>query len=859
MKRNQISLLLSSLVLSTTIIVGCNSGASSNGSTSSPETITTARQVPISISPMAAIPLTGVGHQFTLRISNGSSADYTLNSIEVIDPLTGKNANDKIIVNSALCEKIAKNSYCAIKITPQKVDSSAAFIIRAHVSSNGKQETISQLIRISDKIKAHNGIYYNNDIGEVVANSKSKYTLALPVVLDDSFSDMKVTNGLLDCEGKSKGSSCTYILNGSISGDKTLVATNIEGTHKQSGRKEQLLKSDTLVRTNMDYTKVVLSQPADIKADENGNHKPTTIFAYNLGNVPATDVAVTASTGFVPDVSKCTAGITGGDACTITANVDNAGNQVSVSGSLVLKYSGADKKDEEVSTQLFYDATHLDVDLELEPEGNSSDFKDVLVGTSKTLIYTLKNTGKKTLTDITVGLDDNVGFSYSASSCPTSLESGKECKIEVTYTPPASTNGQSSNTALMVTAKYNAVEGENTVEKTIYAETPISYSSLAVFTQFNVNPRLHSFAAPIGGTDIRSYTITNVSNYASSLAPAAIVGSHSLDPNEFTFDDGCKTLDPTKSCVIAATFAPTQNHTIKDMKINVLATGLNGVSATENIELIAHLNSSNATANAEPNISVRGPIIGQTEGSNNSPDFAEITNAGTYPTEIKFGMFEGRSVVLEYIFENAANAGIANNFNVAVGGMPSVFELEKDGATTNCPVGDKTGVLNPGSECSVWIQIPKEKYFAAGMLNGTTLVEGLSLPYSYENLDKKSYEDKVTDPVTITVSNEVADKLTLKAEAKRANDKIDVELEVTHAGLNPLVSKTDTDVVVTATIKGMPAQSLPACTAGISTKTCTVLELPASFPKGEHSLDVTIHPLGNDKLKQHKVVKFEVK
>ncbi len=627
MKRNQISLLLSSLVLSTTIIVGCNSGASSNGSTSSPETITAARQVPISISPMAAIPLTGVGHQFTLRISNGSSADYTLNSIEVIDPLTGKNANDKITVNSALCEKIAKNSYCAIKITPQKIDSSAAFIIRAHLSSNGKQETISQLIRISDKIKAHNGIYYNNDIGEVVANSKSKYTLALPVVLDDSFSDMKVTNGLLDCEGKSKGSSCTYILNGSISGDKTLVATNIEGTHKQSGQKEQLLKSDTLVRTNMDYTKVVLSQPTDIVADENGNHKPATIVAYNLGNVPATDVVVTTSTGFTPNASKCTAGITGGDSCTIDANLDNAAGQVSVSGSLVLKYSGAGKTGEEVSTQLFYDATHLDVNLELKPEGNnSSDFNGVLVSTSKTLTYTLKNTGKKTLTDIKIGLDDTVGFSSPTSLCPTSLESGKECTIDVTYTPRAPTNTQST-TALMVTAKYNAVEGKNTVEKTIYTETPISYSSLDVITQFYVDPRFgHSFAAQIGGkSDTRSYRITNVSNYASSLDPAMITGGHGLDSNEFTFDDGCeKTLDPTNtntnSCEIVATFAPTKIHTIKDMKVRVVARGLEEVAVTKDIELIAHLTSSTATANAEPNISVRGPIIGQFEGSNNKPE-----------------------------------------------------------------------------------------------------------------------------------------------------------------------------------------------------------------------------------------------
>lgn len=711
MKRNQISLLLSSLVLSTTIVVGCNSGASSNGSTSSPETITTARQVPISISPMAAIPLTGVGHQFTLRISNGSSADYTLNSIEVIDPLTGKNANDKITVNSALCEKIAKNSYCAIKITPQKIDSSAAFIIRAHVSSNGKQETISQLIRISDKIKAHNGIYYNNDIGEVVANSKSKYTLALPVVLDDSFSDMKVTNGLLDCEGKSKGSSCTYILNGSISGDKTLVATNIEGTHKQSGQKEQLLKSDTLVRTNMDYAKVVLSQPTDIVADENGNHKPATIVAYNLGNVPATDVVVTTSKGFTTGDNGCTAGITGGDNCTIDANLGNAADQVSVSGSLVLTYSGEDKTDEEVSTQLFYDATHLGVDLELKPEGNSSDFNDVLVTTSKTLTYTLKNTDKKTLTDITVGLDDKVGFSYLASSCPTSLESGKECKIEVTYTPRASTNGQSSITALMVTAKYNAVEGKNTVEKTIYAETPISYSSLDVITQFNVSPqRGQSFAAQIGGEDIRKYIITNVSNYASSLAPAVIAGSHGLNPNEFTFDGGCeKTLDSSnRSCEIVATFAPTQIHTIKEMKISVVATGLDGVSVTKDIDLIAHLTSSTATANTGPNISVTGPIIQQIEGSNNS-DFATIDDISK-PTSISFGMFEGRSVVLQYIFKNADNAGIANNFNVAVGGMSSVFELQNNGgATPNCPVGDKTGVLNPNSECSVWIQVPKEK------------------------------------------------------------------------------------------------------------------------------------------------------
>lgn len=842
MKRNQISLLLSSLVVSTSIIAGCNSGTSSSSPQATSETISTARQVPVSISPMAAIPLTGVGHQFSLRISNAAATDYTLDSIEVIDPLTGR-STDKVIINSATCEKIAKNSYCVVKVTPQ-VDKSSAFIIRARVSGDGKQETISQLLRVSDKIKAHNGIYFNNDINEVVANGKSKYTLALPVVLDDDFSTLKVSNGLLDCEDKSKGSACTYILNGAISADKTLVATNIEGTHKHSGQKEQLLKSDTLVRTNIDYSKILLSQPADIVADKDGKHTPATVIAYNLGNLEATDIDVTASQGFSA-TNNCGTTLAGGNSCIIPVDVANSSDLVSVSGSLTLKYDNPQKT---ASTQLFYDAANLDAKLTLTPVGNP-DFENVLVTDTRRATYTLENTGDKTLTDIQIGLDGN-GFSHT--SCPASLAAGETCQIEVTYTPRSPDSGL---TNLVVTGKYKVKEGQVTEDKTIYANVAIDYSSDAVFTRFHVSPELgYNFAAQHGGSISKSYKITNLSNYPSTLSAATIATNAATAAGEFTVDNGCETtLTNNGSCDLKATFTPTKDYDIKGIEITVPATGF-GAAPANDIKMTANL-SSNATTAAEPDIEVHPVFVLQYEGANSSASFATINDLAN-PTEISFGLFSGRRVVLQYIFENKAGAGAANNFNVAVGGIPSAFEVEA--RNTNCPLGQTAGILQAGTECHVAVKIPKDKYFAAGMLNGVSLAENLVLPYSYENLATNTYEEKSTTPVELNISNRVADGLTLKAEAKAANDKIDVELEVTHTGLNQLVSTTDTEISVSATIKGMPASASQSCDLAAGTTTCTVLKLPLSFPKGEHSLDVTITPKGNANLKQHKVVKFTV-
>ncbi|AUR51928.1 choice-of-anchor D domain-containing protein [Aquella oligotrophica] len=840
MKRNQISLLLSSLVISASILAGCNSGTSSAGSSTATETATEVRQSPVGISPMAAIPLTGVGHQFTLRISNSSANDYSLDKIEVIDPLTGRSALDKVSVNRDLCEKVAKNSYCAIKITPQ-VDKSAAFIIKATLSANGKQEVVSQLIRISDKVKSHNSIYFTNDISEVVADKKSNYTLALPVVLDDDFSAMKVSNGLLDCEGKSKGSSCTYILNGSISADKTLVATNIEGTHKKDGTKEQLLKSNTLVRANMNYTKVLLSQPADIVAKKDGSaHDPVSVIAYNLGNVAATDINVKTSVGFSA-TNTCGTELGGGTGCAIPVSVTNSDEQVSVSGSLTFEYN----RGKSASTQLFYDALNLDTKLELTPKGNP-DFNSMVIGDQpRTAIYTLTNSGDKTLTGIQIRLD---APDFSHSLCPSALASGETCDITVTYNPQAVNSG---NTNLAVTGKYTTKEGQTTTDKTIYAATPITYSALNAFTSFKVSPELgHNFVAKTGTSVSHDYTITNVSNYASTLSAAKVSTNVASTAGEFTLDKGCETTLNANggSCKLGAIFAPKVDHNIKDIAITVPASGPNG-SAGEDLELKANLFSKADAADA-PNITVVGPIVFPYEG-NLGGSFVVDADDMFAATRISFGMFSGRKVSLHYTFENKG-PGAANNFNVAVSGISSSFAIDID--NTNCPIGETSRVFAKDDKCDVSVNIPKEKYFAAGMLNGADFTDNLVLPYSYENLATTTYEEKTTNPVEVKISTNVAEGLTLTPKMDGNNVILDVE----HAGLNKLVSKTDTEITVSATIKGIPDPKLSCDVAAGSLKECTVLKLPASFPKGEHSLDVTITPKSDANLKQHRVVKFTV-
>ncbi len=342
-------LLMGVALLSATTITGCTSGGGSAASKADGTGTAVTRHNPITISPMASIPAAGVGHEFSLRINNDSKQNYTVDKIEVIDPLTEKSAEKQVVLNTAACDKVAKGSFCTVGFKPL-VANSSAYIIKATLSSGTQTETASQLIRINQKMVARDGIYFNNDINEIMADSNGKYSLSLPIVLNQDFQSIKVTNGRLDCESKSKGSACTYTLAGSVSADKSLVATNVEliTPSKTYSSTTTQIKSDTLVRTNRpNYARILLSQPLDIKAELDGTQTPAKIVAFNLGNESATNVTVSSSSGFTA-TSDCNTLLSPGSTCGINVTLAKGKEEekeLSITGSIGVKYksSGSDQ------------------------------------------------------------------------------------------------------------------------------------------------------------------------------------------------------------------------------------------------------------------------------------------------------------------------------------------------------------------------------------------------------------------------------------------------------------------------------------------------------------------------------------
>lgn len=865
MKINKTFTLLSSLLLATTIITGCSSGNGSSGKTINPPgPIASTDKQPITISPMGSIPLTGVGHKFSVRINNASDDDYILSKIEMIDPLTGKSALEHMALNSASCEKIAKNSYCIVQVTP-KINKSAAFIVKATLTSAGKKEVVSQMIRVSDKIKARNGVYFDNDIKELMASAKGKYSLVLPMVLDDDFKSLKVSNGFINCESNAKGSACTYILNGSINGDKTMVATNVEGVHK-NGRSENLIKSDTLVRTNNpDYSHILLSQPEDIVANTDGSHNAANIVAFNLGNQKATGIALEIPQGFaVTNTCRNPNVMDKNETCVLNVTLAPAQNEFSLAGSLTVRYTGGNTP--KIATAgLFYDASALGLGLEI--DGTDRFFISTLTNTTKQTDYTIKNTGSKIIKDIKVNFTSNDLTAVVDPNCPDDLVAGQVCKVTVSYAPT-----QEKNAAFAKLAVTGVFEQTGNITKSIYVEKAIEYSAVTTASLFQLRPDFHPFVAVTNDSaHVREYTIVNISNYPAQFAPSPTIAATGLqDQNEFGItNNGCAQLIGGDSCIITAKFAPINTYDPPiPATITVPLASVAGSTAPEPLVLKATLHST-ATATNPPNIVVSTAF-------SNAPFATFGTPLGqTTVNSIKFAMFSGREVRVIYTFKNDnnalhADAGAANNFNVATAGIFSGFLVDTDDTKTTCPTGTNRATLAAGAECKVEVIIPKERYFTSGLLFKEDINSELKLGYSFENFNQgatPTYVPDETSGINVVVTTKLVTNTTLRPSVRRVEGNpaladgyyIDLNVVLGNVIVDPSAG-AEKAVYVSASIKGVPPIQSNRCEVGEDDeKDCNnIIVLPLAFPAGDHYLDVTIAHKLDSTIKEHKVVRFTI-
>ncbi len=505
-----------------------------------------------------------------------------------------------------------------------------------------------------------------------------------------------------------------------------------------------------------------------------------------------------------------------------------------------------------MSTNLFYDASVLGLGISVTP---SDSFLNTIVGIPKIVNYTIKNTGAKALSNLKLNLDFiGTNITTTSNNCEKAeLLAGKECNLELTYNPSSAT--ATSTGKFGITATYKRQVGDKLEDYSIYSETAFDYSAIDGVSLFQVSPNVHSFVAKTdtdgSNSESKVYHIENKSNFDATLGTVNI--TNTTASNDFVVGSNTCTASPltavTGSCDVTARFTPKANYNESNVKLSAPVTGLGTAAIT--LDFFASLYSS-ATA-------VSSPQVVYTARVENIPSFATVISNVTDVTSIEFFMHAGRKVEVKYTFKNGGDdVGVADNFNVDVGGLPSAFEVVS--AKTSCPVGKGVRILAANDECDVVVEIPKETYFSAGLLSNTKYNANLKLDYSYEVLgDKASHETKETKGTVVNVSTKLIDTTRILVKAiNKESDGYSISLTVNASGL--LAKPTEiasSEIKVTALMDGLKPVSASTCDmlANRADYNCdNIIKLPLSFPTGIHYLKVTLaHPENSDYKEEHVV------
>jgi hypothetical protein len=440
--------LLSALLL---MLASCNGGNSSSGNAVASDGAAVASSnttKSIYFDSVGQIPLEGGGQPFSVRIHNSFENQFTLKSLQVIDPLS-EVANPKLAsLNTAMCSTIPAHNSCAITITPHLNDSGSFMLEAELLDSFGKVTKLTQMIRVSSKINGTQGIIFKNDL-ETVTSVDGSYHLALPVVLGAKFDQLKVSNGTISCSnGYNPGSSCSYFVDVSGVTENTLIETKVEGYNQQS----LTASVGYAVVTVASRANLLLSQPTDIKISETETESTTSVSVYNNGTVDAVGLSFSSGDPKLSVIRQsCSSVVRRSSRCNFTLRAQSV---INGSGAITANYKsqGATTALSTISNIVYLkngDGARLSV------LNNGGSLLNGYVGVSTSENILLANTGTRDLTNIVYNLSNVAGLSVAPAAagstvpaCKNSglvnLAVGEKCGLRVSYIPPSATTGAQS-------------------------------------------------------------------------------------------------------------------------------------------------------------------------------------------------------------------------------------------------------------------------------------------------------------------------------------------------------------------------------------------------------------------------------
>lgn len=720
-------------------LVGCNGSASNSSAVDSNKHATTATSkvqritIPLSADALGVIPARSSNASFIMHINNNSSEAFTLIDTVVDNP-------DILKVNS-ICKTLAANASCSVELIPHSNKSAATVVHFKFKNSSGKVFTVNKLVRMSSEISSINGIVVANTQPDVSAPN-GNYGMAIPVVLDKNFDDIKVLNGKLECgiSGYKAGTSCTYLLSGHALGDNTLLTPKITGYRKD--KEVATYTNNVLLKSNIGAS-LILPASLEVKPGQTTDYQ-----IVNEGIVDATNIQIKDTENVLDVVNTCSTIPSGNNnTCTVQLKLKNDASVEIKSTVLEITYLSG--------SQSITDTTKVNIvhqpQIPTITPGGTGSLEHVLVGSSATREITFTNPTKSafTLRGVTQPrLPDGVIFNPSSfnptdathKKCSSGLvlKPNEGCYVAYQYNPVKEVSSSSFN--LQFTGQFANNLGRITIN------TPVQYSSL--------DPATLNYFAFDKVDDMRVLTTNDLNETGArfvesreyvlrNLAAASVTGT--LDKLDFTNSvvglkfltsvpgitdecaDGTVLDQQSPTCSGKIAFGPTNTvGTNKSalkfgVELSGSAQGIQDVKSNE-IELEAH--SSGAVIRTTSEIS-QFPTYYENDGKR-GVKFLALNNAADQLT-------------IKYTFTNVGTES-ATSLNISTGKIDfSVVSADiSDSTIKYCKVGSNnitqgTNILSPGESCSVVLRLPQSSFNQG--FNELPLVANMKWPLGYSYLD----------------------------------------------------------------------------------------------------------------------------
>jgi hypothetical protein len=420
---------------------------------------------------LGVVPVTQTHKKYLFRVNNQSSKNYHLETLRIGDDEGKSQLNsDDVEVSGYTCKNLMAHASCSIQLETKTLSSADRILEMEFEDDQWDTTQLEQFIRLDNNANLMNGFTVNLDEVNQVVTTDGDYSLSIPVLLNENFTQVKALNGSLICSGNGfkKGNSCSYLVSGHALADNTLVGLELTGYQGNTKLADSGV-TNILVRAGA-QANLIISHGAEI--DPQSSHKSTEIMVHNTGTAPAMITNLTVDPLLQIQANQCPNLLATDSSCKIILKLTNPSEQLAIKPSLplIVTYSSNNQK-QEVGTNVY-----------IKPQSTSAaaftisniqgGLTNTLLGQTSIQTVKIQNSGSVNLSSININFSPKNGVSLffpviGNGGCPSlgkniSLAPNQSCIFQLKY---AYNGGAAPNAVaqVVISGKSN-----NTLFKTNY-------------------------------------------------------------------------------------------------------------------------------------------------------------------------------------------------------------------------------------------------------------------------------------------------------------------------------------------------------------------------------------------------------